>query len=894
MRHSVRARSRVARLLGRIVVAAAVLGIAGIPAAAQSDRDGDGVADDGDNCPDVANRGQRDSDSDRAGDACDNCPALFNPDQDDGDGDRVGDACADGDADGVRNADDLCPFTPPGVSRLGLGCSAVDLVRPSRMIDVLRRVVDESSAVVARDPDLSKVGEKLGKAASKLRPAETALKEGKTCKGARTVRGIGRRIASATTLLMRVMHKEEPVPFLPTGDLRSEEIQRLARDDAQRALDEAGTAVNAAQVVLDAACSGLGPSAKLTAAVDAIDDAAGRVTLGDGTMWALPLKRFGSGLGVGRDVKLHVRAYAGGGGIVQAAKPGKSGLSRLNTSCIKLRVAPVQRFAPEFSGPYTLHALDGYIGNLPSIGDLLLLERDMRLAAEEVACFDPIPEGYSSVRHSLAITSDCHGLSLEGLLAGAVNNTPPQTLAAELKPEDGPIGLPCCDSGTLTVTEHRQQCRALASGKTICDPVEEVGNPLSLTFFIQPRNTYCTANYEQTAFEREDDNPNPAVARVTSLALDATVPPVALPGAFHAEGYAIVPFILPISSFPLALDIATVASPYERGAFAIYNQFIDRDFYKESAATGLLAGFQALFALLHTGVDRPSGLRWPHVAGMRNGAEFWYSCALPRIVRDVISDCSAPQFTLYRWPFHDDSLNLPTSGACGFPAGNLGHCGYFEPNDPTCTKCQRYAYDVGRDLGTPIHAARGGLVITAVGDQVNNAWNCCAAELGVKQCNEPDTYTDCIEGDPFCTCFCRDDPPVLLGGQMRGCTIGNYLHLRHSDGSIGIYFHMQSSAAGPAIEVAKGDRVARGQLLGHVGNTGNSTDPHLHFEEAPSLTQLDTLMRFQVLIGACMGTCNPCNNEDDCGGAACVCNPQCDNTLRNCFVPAGGDTLCTL
>ncbi len=892
MRHSVRVRTRLVRSFGRMVIAASLFGLAGGPVAAQSDRDGDGVADDGDNCPDVANRDQRDGDHDRAGDACDNCPALFNPDQDDGDGDRIGDGCADTDADGVEDGEDLCPFTPPGVGRLGLGCSAGDLVRPSRMIDALRRVIDAASATVGNDPGMSRVGAKLGKATTKLRPVETALKEGKTCQGARMVRGICRRIASATTQLMRITHKEEPLPVVSPGDVRSEELERQALDEAQRALDDAGAAVNAVHAVLESACTALGDKVKLTATVDDIDVAAGRITLGDGTMWALPLKRFGSGFGVGREVKLHVRAYTGGGGIVQAAKPGKSGPSHVTTSCIKLRVAPVQRFAPVSSGPYTLHPLDGYVGNLPNIGDLLLLERDMRLAAQEVACFDPIPEGYSSVRHSLAITTDCHGFSLEHLLATAVNNTPPQTLAAALTPEDGPIGLPCCDSGTLTITEHRQQCRALATGKTICDPVEEVGDALDLTFLIQPRNTYCTAHYEQDAFEREDDNPNPAVARVTALALDATVPPVALPDAFHAEGYAIVPFILPVSSYPVALDIATVASPYERGAFSIYNQFLDRDFYKESAATGFVAAFQALSALQHTGVDRPSGLRWPHVAGTRNGAEFWYSCALPHITRDVISPCSALQYTLYRWPFHDDSLDLPTSGVCGFP--NLGHCGYFDPVDPTCTMCQRYAYDVGRDLGTPIYAARGGLVITAVGDQVNNAWNCCSAELGVKQCNDPDIYTDCVEGEPFCTCFCGDDPPVLLGGQMRGCTIGNYLHLRHSDGSIGIYFHMQSSAAGAAVEVAVGDRVARGQLLGHVGNTGNSSDPHLHFEEVSSLAALDTLMRFQVMIGSCMGTCNACNNEFDCGGAPCVCNPNCDNTLRNCFIPAGGDTLCTL
>jgi hypothetical protein len=57
------------------------------------DRDGDGIPDTADNCPDVANTGQFDKDHDGIGDACDNCPHIANPDQRDGDGDRVGDVC---------------------------------------------------------------------------------------------------------------------------------------------------------------------------------------------------------------------------------------------------------------------------------------------------------------------------------------------------------------------------------------------------------------------------------------------------------------------------------------------------------------------------------------------------------------------------------------------------------------------------------------------------------------------------------------------------------------------------------------------------------------------------------------------------------------------------------
>ena len=60
------------------------------------DTDGDGVADENDNCPDIPNVSQGDGDVDDVGDVCDNCPDDFNPDQADGDGNGVGDVCDPG------------------------------------------------------------------------------------------------------------------------------------------------------------------------------------------------------------------------------------------------------------------------------------------------------------------------------------------------------------------------------------------------------------------------------------------------------------------------------------------------------------------------------------------------------------------------------------------------------------------------------------------------------------------------------------------------------------------------------------------------------------------------------------------------------------------------------
>src|SRR5687767_5228164 len=60
------------------------------------DRDGDGIDDAADRCPDIADpalRDQRDHDADGFGDPCDGCPHLNTQTNADQDSDGVGDAC---------------------------------------------------------------------------------------------------------------------------------------------------------------------------------------------------------------------------------------------------------------------------------------------------------------------------------------------------------------------------------------------------------------------------------------------------------------------------------------------------------------------------------------------------------------------------------------------------------------------------------------------------------------------------------------------------------------------------------------------------------------------------------------------------------------------------------
>lgn len=95
----------------------------------------------------------------------------------------------------------------------------------------------------------------------------------------------------------------------------------------------------------------------------------------------------------------------------------------------------------------------------------------------------------------------------------------------------------------------------------------------------------------------------------------------------------------------------------------------------------------------------------------------------------------------------------------------------------------KYAIDWQMPQGTPVYAARGGLVVKVRDD----------SDMG-----GPD-----IKFDPY----------------------NNYVLIRHDDGTLGHYCHLQKGG----VIVHPGQIVKTGELIAHSGSTGFSSGPHMHF-----------------------------------------------------------------
>lgn len=96
-------------------------------------------------------------------------------------------------------------------------------------------------------------------------------------------------------------------------------------------------------------------------------------------------------------------------------------------------------------------------------------------------------------------------------------------------------------------------------------------------------------------------------------------------------------------------------------------------------------------------------------------------------------------------------------------------------------------------------------------------------------------------------------PEEVPGANPPGATLenagGNYVIVDIGDGHYAFYAHMQPGS----LKVKQGDQVKTGDLIGLLGNSGNSSAPHLHFHvmDAPHPLKANGLpYRFTAFTGA--------------------------------------------
>jgi murein DD-endopeptidase MepM/ murein hydrolase activator NlpD len=143
----------------------------------------------------------------------------------------------------------------------------------------------------------------------------------------------------------------------------------------------------------------------------------------------------------------------------------------------------------------------------------------------------------------------------------------------------------------------------------------------------------------------------------------------------------------------------------------------------------------------------------------------------PDGIADVCTGFAAWQTSAYVLPYAVNATYFVSQANCTPTGNDGGHRGV-----------KKFGYDFDMPIGTPILAARAGVVL-----QVEEA------------------HTD---------------------GQIAFTGLDNYVVIGHSDGTTALYGHMTRNG----VAVLVGESIEAGQTIAFSGNTGNTGNiPHLHF-----------------------------------------------------------------
>lgn len=171
-----------------------------------------------------------------------------------------------------------------------------------------------------------------------------------------------------------------------------------------------------------------------------------------------------------------------------------------------------------------------------------------------------------------------------------------------------------------------------------------------------------------------------------------------------------------------------------------------------------------------------------------------------KLERGVVTTATTEAPTLYEHRPTTTRLSMPVEGNWHVLWG--GHS--YEENRHATVSDMRFALDLWQKKDGATHRGRG------TKNEEYFAWN--------KPVLAP------ADGVVVATSLGTADnaPNHAPGGNL----YGNYVVLRHADGEYSLFGHLKRGS----ISVKLGERVTRGQRLARVGNSGMSTEPHLHFQ----------------------------------------------------------------